>query len=68
MSDEIKISVLPDWVDELEFVDKDLAELFKGKSYNAGTPTLLQILRELKLIGIYSQQTINILYSIRDRR
>lgn len=38
--------------DELQFVDKDIRKAFEGKVYIIGTPTQVQLAREIRLLRI----------------
>jgi len=40
--------VVIDQPNELRFVDDDIAKEFKGKNYLVGTPTMVQLARNLK--------------------
>lgn len=43
----------PPYANELEFVDKDIKDEFEGKQYIIGTPTNLQLARDIrKLIEV----------------
>lgn len=46
MSDTI-IDGGPVPIDELKFVDADIADEFRGKAYFVGTPTLTQLVRNI---------------------
>jgi hypothetical protein len=36
--------------DELQFVDADIREAFEGKSYLTGTPTMVQLSRDIRAL------------------
>jgi hypothetical protein len=37
-------------VNELQFVDDDLAAIFRGKAWMMGTPTMIQLSRDLRAL------------------
>jgi len=46
-----KIESLPESPNELDFVDPDIAEIFRGKgNYFNGHPTIMQLVKELRLL------------------
>jgi hypothetical protein len=53
MSDELKVSLYTmDSADELQFCDPDIQEAFRGKNYIWGTPTQVQLARNLRELAI----------------
>lgn len=44
---------------ELDFVDEDIKEAFKGKSYFVGTPSNLQLARNVKILSDVMQEFLN---------
>ena len=46
--EEVKIfDINTELPDELKFLDKDIADEFRGKNYFIGTPTLVQLARRV---------------------
>jgi hypothetical protein len=48
MNDEARIGDYYGEIDELKFVDDDIKKEFDGKIYHVGTPSIVQLSRDIK--------------------
>ena len=49
----VKTAIITDFADELKFVDEDIRKEFEGKNYLMGTPTNVQLSRDIKKLSFY---------------
>lgn len=52
MINAVDFEPTPPFEEELKLVDKDIADIYRGKPYFLGTPFLAQLARELKLLRL----------------
>jgi hypothetical protein len=54
-----KIKVNTEFPNELDFVDDDIRKAFEGTNYFVGTPTNIQLSRNLKMLSENIQKLID---------